>query len=340
MGKRENGRADKYCIKYLNISIFRYSNSFLIIIFLAGTVSFGCQLVPLEAGPVLYRESWPVPPPERAELPPVPSDQCSANCARMAQTLELKHEIDLSQALKKIARRPDLTKHDQLHLIEITLSLEMFGADKVFMELSKNQYLRITARQYLLNYTDRLAAGLRTPVLQQLMKNRGVPDELTPMENFSLIYFNLTANQILDYHRLGYQSEEIITIFWLAQIDRRKPQQIAKWYKSDGRQKNSRLWWQEIIEKKLKLSPDILKIKLDEGVLSPKKFQRLYQFYQSGLSGKQSPSQIEILTNEEIVCLVQLKMLNSYYGSPPDKMLDKIAKGQTFDDIVQESTRN
>ncbi|MCK5578158.1 MAG: hypothetical protein KAI63_01400, partial [Planctomycetes bacterium] len=132
-------------------------------------------------------------------------------------------------------------------------------------------------------------------------------------------------NQVFDHHRQGYAAGEIIAIYWLAKTGRQKPKKIIKW-----RQKG--LWWQEIMEKKLKLSPDIMKIKLTATTRFPEKYQRFYQFY-SGTMKKQ------ILTDEEIIWLIQLKMLNFYYDRAVEDMISNLAQGKNFDDMVLTAER-
>ena len=292
--------------------------TWLVLLLIVGVLD-GCQRPPL------YREGWAVPPPPRAELPPISSDQCSANCVLVVRATESPHEIDQVRGLKIIAQRLDLNLHDQLHLIEATVALEMFGIDPVFMELAKNPYLRETARGYLLNYADRVTGAFRQSLVEQLIINRGVPDRLTPMEKFVIRYFELTDNQVFDHHRQGYAAGEIITIYWLAKTGRQKPKKIIQW-----RQKG--LWWQEIIEKKLKLSLDILKIELPVSVRFPEKFRRFQDFYRGEMKK-------QILTDEEIIWLIQLKMLNFYYDRAVEDMISNLAQGKNFDDMVLTAER-
>jgi hypothetical protein len=272
-------------------------------------------------------ESATVPPPPRLAKLPVPPGECTAHCVAIVRAQNLASMIERKEALLKIASIPDLNLHEQLHLVNVALSLEMFGWDEVFLELAQHRYLRYTTKDYLFHYANRLSYVHQTRVVELLHQNPGVPDELTDMEKLWCRYFGLNEYEILDYYRAKFTGADILLIFYIAHYSGKYPEAIGEWRKRD-------LTWREIAFGKLDLDTGLFfdELPLDKPIPAP--FNRPYELYRIW-SERGTKKQWLRLTDEEMVQLVQLKVVHTYYDIPVLEIMQTIAAGKDFSEVIK-----
>jgi hypothetical protein len=252
-----------------------------------------------------YRESIPVPPPNRFNYIHKPSIECSPVCIRLSRIQKLEHPLDRITELLKVAGTERLSCHDQLYLIEVALPIEMFGAEKVFKKLAGHKYLCYSARDALLNCAERLNAHERKQLLQILQENKGVPDGLTPMEELWSELFSVDTQVILDLYKEGFKEDDNLIIMYLNKTApvQKRIDVLSRWRKSW----NEITPWHKIITQDLSMDTSSLFIPLPFNSEVPQSFKEAYDKYWSGMPKG------TVFSDDEICFLVKLKTLCIYY---------------------------
>lgn len=235
--------------------------------------------------------------------------------------------IGRQEQLLKVASVRELTLHEQLHLINVSLSLEMFGMDGVFAALGAQRYLRYTAKDYLMNLTNRLSSVNQTRITDLIRKNPGVPDELTLTEKLWCNYFSLDEYKIMDYHRVGFSTEDILLIIYIAHHSIKESEALVEW-------RGKGFSWRDIALDKAYLEPSLLFVELLWDSLIPEPFKRPYELYWIW-SERGTKKEWLKLNDREMAQLVQLKVVHIYYEVPALEIMKAVVEGKSFDEIIQ-----
>lgn len=280
---------------------------------------WGCQ-------PHYVNDLTMIPQPNRVARLPIPPGKCTVRCESIIRAQKTWSAIERKEQLLKIAVLPELNLHEQLHLVNVALSLEMFGLDEIFAALARHPYLRYTTKDVLLKYTERLSHDQQAGIMDLINKNPGVPDELTAMEKLWCNYFSLDEHRILDFYRNGFPGADIRLIFYVAYYSGREPEVLGEWRRKG-------FSWYEIIFDKLTMKADLffVAIPLDNPIPDP--FKRPYELYRI-LSERGTKLQWLRLTDEEFGQLAMLKVISTYYEVPAPEIMQSIAAGKSFDEII------
>lgn len=282
-----------------------------------------------------YFEGAPNPPPSRLNKPHIPSDKCTSVCLEIMRIEKLSHLIDQTKALSKIAEKTRLSCHEQIYLVEASLPLEMFGLLDIFTCLARHKYLRHSARSVLLYHTDRLNLHERKEINQLLQINKGVPDELTPMEEFFSKVFSIDTYTILDFYLEGLQEQDILILLYLHKTVPKRIDVLLRW----RRVKQPVKPWYDVILENLSINPDSVFVPFFPGVKVPEPFKHPYELYRLGLDKH------TFLSDDEIGLIIKLKVVTDYYFTkklvrPPTddevlELMQKIAGGKGFEEIIR-----
>jgi hypothetical protein len=280
----------------------------------------GCQFDNLQ-------EAASVPQPIRSSKIILPPDACTAHCVLINQAENMHYLTDRKTALTKIATIRELTLHEQLHLINAALPLEMFGLDEVFMELAQNRYLRYSAREYMSRWTDRLSHYYQDRLFKLFVAHKGVPDDLSPMEKLWCDYLGFNEYDLLEFYISGHSTNDILIIFYLTHCSGKTPATIADWRKTG-------LKWHEIAFDNCVLKGDRFFVTTPHDMLIPEPFTHAYELYRIW-SEEGTKTQWLKLTDEEMLQLIQLKVVCEYYDAPVLDIMELIASGKPFAEVIK-----
>ncbi len=271
-----------------------------------------------------YFEGTPTPQPAIANIKHKPSSECTQICIEINRIRKLEHAIDREKALSRLIDNPRLSCHEQLYIIDTTVSSEIFGINDVFIKLAQHPYLRHSARSKLLYYTNRLAASERIRVNQLLQINKGLPDELTKLEKLWSIALAIDQLIIFDLHKRGMEEKDILVLLYLKKYARpnQEVRRKSNWTIDEiyyfRQNKNNKKPWYPLILEDLKSTPGELFIPLAPGTKMPNPFNHLYELYWIGLDKN------TFLADDEIFLIIKLKVIKMYYNLDPIEAMNSL----------------
>jgi len=120
---------------------------------------------------------------------------CTDHCREIIAAGELSSTRKQKDALEKIARLPNLTSHEQIHLVDMAeAKLDITDRADIFIRLAENPTLTKEARRYLKLKADTLMPKDSRELKRELEKNPGVQRPFQPPTTPSA---NISAEQVL-----------------------------------------------------------------------------------------------------------------------------------------------
>lgn len=130
-------------------------------------------------------------------------------------------------------------------------------------------------------------------------------------------YFNVSEKQILECSKAVLLEEELPVVFYTAQRAGVSPQEIVRLHAGG-------MSWMQVA-RHFDLSPRFFYVPVSgKAVYGP--YKKIYAYYQ----GKRARI---LLTDADIVNLVNLKFMSDHYGHDPREIMQLRGKGKTFPDI-------
>ena len=265
--------------------------------------------------------------------------KCGPTCADMLAAAQLEASQVKTNTFKQIASRPNLTAHEQVHLINIITSQEFvhkhWEPEDILQVMANNPTLTHSAKIYFSNNLDQFGLSEKhtKEIVKVLTRNPGVADppeagtevlqyELDDLEITWCDHYGFGYEVVAELRSLGCSTEDTIIIIYLARYANYNPFIIARWYTV------GRYSWSQIAFTKLRLAPSVFFVDLPETVEIGPPYGRAYGYYRT------SPQRVD-LSNEEIVHLIRFKGTSEACRIAPEEIINSRRQGMDEKHLVR-----
>jgi hypothetical protein len=260
--------------------------------------------------------------------------KCGPNCSDVIVAAKLDPTRARTTTFKQIADRPNMTAHEQIHLINTIADLEYglqhphWQPEDVVKVLTLNPTLTLSAKRYLADNIDQISMtdDKQRDIIKKLTGNKGVADPaeagvveieytLDDIEVIFCDYYQFDYQIVAELRERGCRADEVTVLLFLGYYSKHSPLSIVRWYTIP------RLQWSQIAYTKLRLEPKIFFVDATQTEEFGAPYGRAYGRYRN------NPNEVE-LSNEEAVDLVQLKGLSETYNIPPTEIINAQNQGR------------
>lgn len=150
----------------------------LSLMLITGLVLMGCEISSLDGPAPRYQPVKPKPvhPKQQKPKPKIKINRnvCSNSCVEMAESSQMSTQRKREKMLKEYAVMGNLSVHEQIHLVNISLAcLTPPYAAEVMMTLARNPNLTKRAHRHLKIKSDKLYSKDEKRLLKLLKQNPG-----------------------------------------------------------------------------------------------------------------------------------------------------------------------
>jgi len=313
---------------------------FLFLVLLAMSFSAGCEVI---LNSIMENNNARFSRPVTVKVKTV---KCGPACSDVIAAAKLEPSHLKTTTFKQIADRPNLTAHEQMHLIDALMGLEYgtrhshWEPEDVLHILSLNKTLTHSGKRYFSENLNQFAvsSSRERDIIKALTNNPGVSDP--PEAGVEYVEYTLDDIEIIwcDYYRFDYQVagelralgcriDDVTVAFFLAYHAHQDPVVVGRWYAIQ------RLPWKTITVNKLRLNPDVFFISTSQPEELGLPYSRAYGQYRN------NPGQAD-LSDNDITDLVELKGLSESCNIPPADIAREKQNGRDVKDQAKDHRRN